>query len=907
MFEELFFWKKWDREFKSIYQLLLLLTLILIGVYLVGVYLGSDIALDWLTTFRLESKTIQIGINNIFGIPSAVSTDLSVIQQYFEGSALKLSETTYYLYLTVFCIGLTVCLTIVTYLKRFFFLVSTALFIFLLFLIRLNTLALFGLEGNESTILFFALFVPLSYYFHDINTEVSLKNRLLIFMALMLVCGITIHFFSQAENPFLSLATNIFIPAVIFTIVFILLVGYEIVYTILIITTQSNQDSKTNNTRHFIIFSLIYLINVILAYAHNAGKIDWDIYYINAFVLFIISAVLGIWGLRDREVLYGKTMPFYPYTGILYLALAIISISTITFHMAQANDSILETFEDSIIFGHIGFGFFFLLYIIGNFISLLLKNLPVYKIAFKEDNFPYVSARLAGIITVAGLFFLSNKAALNQAIAGYFISQGDYNHLQKKPSPAIENYRYASMYAPNNHKSNYALSKMQSTNKDARKFVLKATKKNPTPYAYINTGLNYIEDGKFFDALFIYQAGVAKFPNSNEIKNNLAVLYGSTTVLDSAIYYLNDISDSKTNTKLNNKLALSVLKDVDFHESFPSNEVVSSDGLDVNANMLAKLLLQPDSILKAQFFKLNQTQLNLISYAYINNLGIWSYSNPNSNYLPLVESVLINPSNDKYKEQLLFMKALNLYNGGRVKDAYHIISQLINTYITNGVYAYIAGLWSIEQNSPRLAQDFLEQAIEQGSQDAKIFLPLAFWLNNQQDKATDYLNNAFVNDTIRDGRLTKVGQITSSDNASIKQRNTENFKNIVSLPASDVLDEITIAESEKDLIRTEELYRLLGNLNPFFAEGVLAAVSYFNEVNQDEQAYDILVDNMEVNPYSEELVKAYIDQCFAMGLENYAETGLLKLLDILSKEEYDQYEIVFDLKKEQLQQEDLNW
>ncbi len=905
MNKELFFWNKWDSEFKTIYQVLLAIVILIIGTYFTAMYLGADFAIDWLTTTQLDSKTIAIGINNVFNIPAPVPTNISVLKQYYQGSPIEIPSLVPYLYLSVFFIGFTVMLTIATYLSRTYFLISIALFIFFLFLLKLNTLRLFGLEGNANPILFFILFTPISYYFQDINKSISLIQRLLTFITLLAISGVIIQFFSQIESPFFYLAHNIYIPAVIITVLFILMIAYEVIYHILIITTQGNEHSKTNNTKHFLILSLIYLINLVFVYMKNAGHIDWDIYYINAFILIIISAVLAIWGIKDRENLYQNTLAFYPYMGLFYLAIAVISLSTMAFQMFQINDPLLEAFEDAIIFGHIGFGSMFLLYIIGNFISFLVKNQPVYRIAFKENNFPLVSARLAGIAIILAFFFYSNKAALNQSIGGYFIGQGDYYLFENNQKTAIRNYRYASDFAIYNHRSNYSLSKLENSKKAVYKSAEIATKKNPTAYAFINTAINFEKEGKFFEALFAYHEGINKFSNAYQINNNIGVLYSGSNITDSAAYYLNQTVDSEIGqtTGLSNKLALSALKGLPFSQTFSSNSAISSERLDVNANILASILVQPDTSLKVAYLSDNNSSLNIISYAYLNNLGIWSFANPNDNFLPLVEAALNNPDNGFYTEQLLFLKAINLYNSGQVMKAYQVIAQLIGAYSGGGKYAYIAGLWSLEQNSPKLATEYLKQSIEQGYQDANLFYPLNLWLNGQSNQAHDFITELSKKDSV-DSRLALVKNIIRTDVIAAKQKSKDYFNTTVSLPASNLLDEITVLELENNTANTDRLYTLLGSLNPFYTEGIIEAISHFNKKKEEERSYEIILNAMEINPYSEVLVKTYIDQCFKMGLESYAETGLLSLLDILSKDEYDKYEIIFDLRKDQIQQEE---
>ena len=485
---------------------------------------------------------------------------------------------------------------------------------------------------------------------------------------------------------------------------------------------------------------------------------------------------------------------------------------------------------------------------------------------------------------------------------------GDFYQLQNNKSAAIKSYQFGSLYANINHKSNYMLSHLLTDKKRVHKALITSISKKPTPYAYVNAGLSHLNEGKFFDALFTYQEGISRLPYSDQLKNNLAVLYASSEAVDSAAYYLNAIKDNdiQNNLGLINKLSLSTLKDVDFLENFELESNIETDRLDINANILAKLITQPDSILRAKIMSLANAELNLMSYAYLNNLGIWTYSNQNANYLDIVESSINNPNNEKYKESLLLMKSLNLYNAGRISEAYKTMNQLISLYKGEGMYAFISGLWSIEQGAYKLSTEYLMQSITEGYHSAKIFYPIGLWLDNQPTLANDYVVKMKASDTL-DSRINIVQKLLATDAEITRKKISAQFENVISVSASNVLDEITVAESKNDTIAVHQLNTVIGTLNPFFTEGILASIDYFNDTSNHELAYEIIVNAMEINPYSEALVKTYIDQCFIMGFDSYAETGLLKLLDILSKEAYDNYEILFDLKKDQLEQEDLNW
>ena len=86
-----------------------------------------------------------------------------------------------------------------------------------------------------------------------------------------------------------------------------------------------------------------------------------------------------------------------------------------------------------------------------------------------------------------------------------------------------------------------------------------------------------------------------------------------------------------------------------------------------------------------------------------------------------------------------------------------------------------------------------------------------------------------------------------------------------------------------------------GMNNPFNEEEVLLASRYFREINEDEdQAYNILLNAIEINPHSISLQKAYTLQSIRMGLTSYADTHLSLLKEKLSREDYIAFEVLVE-------------
>src|SRR5690606_22043234 len=110
------------------------------------------------------------------------------------------------------------------------------------------------------------------------------------------------------------------------------------------------------------------------------------------------STIVGLWEFRYRSGFVYPFISFYPSGAILFLCLGIVSLVTLgTFHLL-ANDPMLGMYEDFIIFSHLGVGFMFFIYTIGNFAGVLNKNYSVYKVLYKPKNLPYFFTSIGGLV-----------------------------------------------------------------------------------------------------------------------------------------------------------------------------------------------------------------------------------------------------------------------------------------------------------------------------------------------------------------------------------------------------------------------------------------------------------------------------------------------------------------------------
>ncbi|WP_456461140.1 tetratricopeptide repeat protein [Reichenbachiella sp.] len=890
------FWNEWDSSFKLTFKILLSVFLIFIISFLAIEWGGLSPFYYWKLTGYIENLSFPVFSNHSEFIESTINTDLPLIfQKVFGGSKILPSAYTY-VYLGLLYICLIGCLTISTYLEKFWYYIGVGLWILLVVLSGIGNVGFFDIYNQTAIIIVLLLFIPASYYFNVINENIGMGLRFFTFTGLMALVFCLIYFGSTYETPLLFLARFSYLPAILICVAFILIIGHEIIYAILSLTTPYAK-SASNNTTHFIILSTAYLLNLIVLYLYRVHYLDWDIYYLNEFVLIACSSVLGIWGIKSRENLYARFLPHYPYTAFLYLGLGLVTFITLAYQSFHGNDAFIESMRNIILYSHIGFGLMFFLYIIFNFITQLQQNLPVHQFAYVEDNFPYISSRIAGLIVVAALFFRSHFSSLYLGMAGYYNGLGDLNLSLENESVAKYYYQESVSKNTYNHHGNYQLAQQENEPLKRLSYLKNSIKSNPTSFAYASLGKEFENSSRFFDALFTYQDGLKEFPNNWALQNNLALLYNKTNVIDSALYYLENSTPGSWKQAVidaNQKAVASM-----HGWEVKTDKTQNLERFDLQSNTLAYQLISHDTTNLYFITQPPSIALNLFTYSYLKNLGLYCYQNKLSEFLQLIDPFLDAPDNAAFRKELTIVKALNLYQNGQIAQAIEIIYQLKEVYEDeSGKWNALLGKWCLELDAPLLASKYLEAARESYYPNVSADLAHAYQKLENPSLALFLLSKeSIANDSINPAQASQWSSLFEAMQQNSVQWRSYSFDK----------EQRMLAQAEAAGADQRLLFEHLGLDNPFYEEGVLAAAKYFKETDE-EMAYQILREAITVNEYSEVLIKTYIDHCLATGLIDFAEDTLIKLIDILPEEDFLAYELAFEAKKENAQtQLDHDW
>jgi hypothetical protein len=655
------------------------------------------------------AHTFQVGLMNL-----SVPVDSYVIFEYIFGSRLQPNVFAAYLFLVALSISVLFFITIISTLSRLWFLIGMGLAILFLASLRLESLEVFGLTSKTITIALVLLFGGLAYYFHSIRKETTFAWRLFGFLGLIITIGILINFFSKANVPFLHLSASGLIAGIILSLIFIMMVSHEIIAAFVTITTQRTKSAKS--LRHFLVLTIAYLINLALMFASKIGFVDWRFFTINSFFVLTISALLGIWGFRQRSPVYEPILRSEPIGLFFYCSMMLTAFASLGYFAASASDAMMDAFDDLIMAAHIGGGIIFALYVIANFAPMLVKNLPVYKVLYKPGTMPHFTFRLMSVIASFAVLSTATywKTSVNQVAASYYHAYGDLYLVQGDDLTAEAYYLKSLQFRDQNLHAHYALASIYAGRYDSfkeRSEYEKAKDWTPSVPLYLNLSASYANHEDLLEAALTLDEGKKAFPKSGELSNAIGLSFLRLKLGDSALYFFNRARNSKSTKRegQTNYLGASALfkvnSDVDSLISFGDT---MTNAIKVNALALANMRHQV--VLFEGKFK-PDSSLSVYQASFLCNYFINQKDKTDTSLINLALKLARKSVNDDFKEQLLIACARTLYDHGQVKSALETIRGVSYTARDGKVFSLMA-LWLLEQNNPLLAASYFKMAAE---------------------------------------------------------------------------------------------------------------------------------------------------------------------------------------------------
>lgn len=683
---DLFFWLQWKSSYKALYVALLILFFASIAAVGIAYAYGDLYTIGWNSTGEWKSLALSLDTFTVnqFEIPQ--ESEQFLLLKRYTSNDISIHPWISYTFLAAVLLAFVCFLLVVSYLELWLYILGMALFLF--FVVSLNTelLGIFGMHNRIPTVAIIMVYGGLTYYFNAFGKEIGLFVRLYILGFVTLLIAGVMYFFSSVTAPLLYIAHyGITIPIII-SILFMFIVGYDILQFLVVITSYGRSDFKPkgNSIWSFIAISTLYIANLYLVYFKPAFVKDMGLVLIQPLGVLAISGVLGIWMFEMKQDVK-SAIPFKPLGAILYLALGIITFSTIAFGYATANDALITTLEYSALYIQIGMGLGIFIYVIANFWTKYKKREEVYKQFYVTYQVPFFVARSLGWAIVMYFVFATNRFVFSSSKAAYYNNIADVYLYTKQDELAESFYKEAWSHEFQNQRSNYSLSKFyeQRDNKtEAFNYYESSLTKNPKPYVFANISSFYLDNNQLFPAMFMLQDGLKIYPNDPHLLNNLGYLYTKFKSSDSAVYFFNKAATYTEDDLPSSNLLAYFGAQGKFKECATILTHEKSDASDTYiANKIAIATLQGKSEsatpLPARFT--SDTLLTADAFTYLYNYTFNKLSVKDTLLDATLQRFSGYAGNEEYRGDLLYAKAVHLYfSKTNVGLALELLQQIID-------------------------------------------------------------------------------------------------------------------------------------------------------------------------------------------------------------------------------------
>lgn len=683
----------------------------LILAYVVFYITRHDYFLNWgirssAATQEFVAATFQKGLFQ-FDLTGTRYT----LEENFESSTVQDSTLSNWTFGLAW-IGIAYLLTCFTYFNRFWFIATNALFILFFLSLDVGGLGLFGLPLNSKLplITLILAFIGPGYAFNAFFRQVHFHWRLGLFIALLILAALVID--QQVAHAVLFFKATSLYGFSLLTFLFLILISEEIIFTVLYVVTQARGKG---NQRHFILVSVVYLLFLTLYFLKKAGIYANTLAFLNPYFLLPVSAAIAIWSLRYKQELFEESFGTELDIRHLLVGFGLVAWGSLSTSFIDGNDPAYESFHYLITYAHLGLGAMFFIYIIVNFIDALIEGHPVYRIVYRERNFPYATAKFAGVIAAAAFFFLASREPLRLIQGGRFNYLGDHAKKTDQPIVAHRYYEQGSVFAYNNHYSNFQLgldAVAQEAYSEAIYRFDRASRRYPTAQAYVNTA-EYVRESNLSKAISMLRTSKLDFGETGEVNNNLANLLVTNGRFDEALQLLEQSPQTGNWNMAPQVNYWRLLSEMPGPPVAIAPVDYNSSNKAVKANMISYVLekgtrerLPFDT---AQIPK----RLNLHDIVLLNNAA---YLEGNAIEAEYFQRGISSTYNGEIQEHLKFANVFNRYLAGDINGAYLLSKELEYSISTGrrGELQNLLGLILLEQGMYEEATYYFEEAYRSG-------------------------------------------------------------------------------------------------------------------------------------------------------------------------------------------------
>ena len=677
---------------------------------IIGLVVGSDWTLPWYISPTYVNAPLFIETFQAEGQSFGITLDQVLVWQHYQTGEMRYLGWPETILLVALLLTLLFIGVLITYLNRFWYLLSAGLGILLIIQLNLTEL---GFIPDFITIIAVVLFAATTYYFQNIRPDRPLGIRFVVLLLVFGLLTLALASFGKVVSPgYVTVSFGLFAP-VLLSVLFLLFIGGDNVFALFRIATQ-NAPSGKNGLYHFLSISVVYLTMVILLFLDKIGEISMDLFLVNPSTLLLASTLSGYFALQHKLRSTEVEFPFPMLLQWAYPLMAGITLIMLFFGEITANNSLTDTLELGILLSHIAGGLVFIIYAFMNFTPRLMSGEKEEILFFKGDRAPLLTARILYVILIVGGVFYLDSRPYYQAQAARFNTLGALARHTVGDVLAKQYYQQGVFFDYFNFKANYPLARIERRENNPGEVIEKYS--SPLQGKYDEKArvalANFYSDA---NQLFSKQLTLVSAPEATtRLRNNLAIAEYELQRPDSALMLLaTDLSDD-TPVTMANWLALQYYQE-DRLEELPA--ITSTDRrVGINQQAMANRYgLQATGQIKLA----SDTFLLQDELFYLYNAGLNPNTEQSEALITTFDYYLANPRNNGLRDYLLLARALQAYKLGHVNDAFSNIQELRGLYPANeNQYLSLLALWSAHHNAWVQAEEYLRQITQWSQKEA---------------------------------------------------------------------------------------------------------------------------------------------------------------------------------------------
>ncbi|MEY2792554.1 MAG: hypothetical protein RJA76_546 [Bacteroidota bacterium] len=237
---------------------------------------------------------------------------------------------------------------------------------------------------------------------------------------------------------------------------------------------------------------------------------------------FMLSFLCLHWAIFWFQIV---SNPILEKQKLLFLGIYMLAIPALLWFYFHQNDPAIRFVYEWNFRCMLIMGVLFPAFIYSNFKEIFSHNLALHSVVFKAHRIKLFLYQSGVLIIGLAWVFAKNATLYHVLLAGYYNQVGDIESLEKKPQIARISYQMAQGNSRLNLKSNFELARLSSTDEEKAQYLSYTLSKRAHPFTYLSLGNIYKDNDHPFQALFTFEEGFEKFPESAELANAIAIQY----------------------------------------------------------------------------------------------------------------------------------------------------------------------------------------------------------------------------------------------------------------------------------------------------------------------------------------------------------------------------------------------